>query len=174
VPADHVRIFFYSRPSKPRNLYELGVATLKHAATRLADLKIPYRVISAGEVHPEVTLPGGGVVENLGITSWDAYFDLLGTLDVGLSLMYSPHPSHPPLELAVSGALAVTNDLDGVRQHLHPRANAVPADVASLSDALVDAARQALQDGPAEYCAPVEGALGDSLETVVAALVDRL
>jgi len=172
--SDHVRIFFYSRPSKPRNLYQLGVATLKHASTRLADLRIPFRVSSAGEAHPSVALPGGGSVENLGILGWDTYFDLLGQLDVGLSLMYSPHPSHPPLEFAVSGALAVTNDLDGVRQDFHPRAQAVAADVTSLSAALVEAVQHAFDNGPAGFSAPADSVLGDPLDSVVERLVDRL
>jgi hypothetical protein len=33
----------------------------------------------------------------------------MGTIDVGLSLMYTPHPSYPPLDLAASGAVVVTN-----------------------------------------------------------------
>jgi hypothetical protein len=40
---------------------------------------------------------------------WEAYADLVGTIDLGLSLMYTPHPSYPPLDLAASGAVVVTN-----------------------------------------------------------------
>jgi len=34
---------------------------------------------------------------------------LIRRADVGLSLMSTPHPSYPPLDLAACGAIAVTN-----------------------------------------------------------------
>jgi hypothetical protein len=40
---------------------------------------------------------------------WLQYAALVRTMDLGLSLMYTPHPSYPPLDLAASGAVAVTN-----------------------------------------------------------------
>jgi hypothetical protein len=171
---DTVRVFFYARPNKPRNLYQLGVAALRHASTRIAAEGLAWDVVSGGELHPQLPLPGGGEVRGLGTLSWDGYFDLLGRIDVGLSLMYSPHPSHPPLELAVSGALAVTNELDGVRSGLHPRVNAVSADVLALSDGLVEAVRRARDEGPGPFEAPAPGSLGDPLEDVIGNLAKRL
>jgi len=40
---------------------------------------------------------------------WADYAQLVRTADLGLSLMYTPHPSYPPLDLAASGAVVVTN-----------------------------------------------------------------
>jgi hypothetical protein len=41
--------------------------------------------------------------------SYEAYGELLGSSDVLLSLMLSPHTSYPPLEMAATGGLVVTN-----------------------------------------------------------------
>ena len=40
---------------------------------------------------------------------WPEYAALVRQADLGLGLMYTPHPSYPPLDLAASGAVAVTN-----------------------------------------------------------------
>ena len=39
----------------------------------------------------------------------EAYGELLRTSAVGLSLMSSPHPSYPPLEMAHLGVITITN-----------------------------------------------------------------
>ena len=58
---------------------------------------------------PPVKFPGGVepfVHQDL---DWSAYAALVRSIDLGLSLMYTPHPSYPPLDLAASGAVVVTN-----------------------------------------------------------------
>jgi len=54
-------------------------------------------------------MPRGVMLESLGKLPWDEYPAYLCGIDVGLSLMYSPHPSHPPIEMAASGVRVVTN-----------------------------------------------------------------
>lgn len=169
-----VRVLFYARPGKPRNLYELGVAALRDASLRLEHEQIAWEAVTAGESHPDLVLPTGAVVPALGKLSWDGYFDQLSRTDVGLSLMHSPHPSHPPLEIAISGGLAVTNDLDGVRGNFHNRITAVDADPAELATALVEAIRQAASAGPQPYAPPADQALGRPLPEVVTELLSRL
>jgi hypothetical protein len=174
TPGARPRVFFYGRPGKPRNLYPLGVAVLRAAAVRLAAQGRPWEAVSAGEAHPDIVLPGGGGARSLGTLDWAGYYDLLARTDVALTLMLSPHPSHPPLEVAVSGGLAVTNELDGARTGFHPRIAAAPADPDALAEALVAAVRQAAQDGPGEFLPPEPGLLGDPLDDVVGRLVTRL
>lgn len=41
--------------------------------------------------------------------SLEEYKELLPGFDVGISLMMSPHPSLPPLEMAAAGLMVVTN-----------------------------------------------------------------
>jgi hypothetical protein len=176
----NVRVFFYGRPGKPRNLFPLGVAALRAAGGRLAADGVRWNGVSAGEPHPDITLPtggvasGGGIVRSLGTLDWAGYYDLLTGTDVGLTLMLSPHPSHPPLEVAVSGGLAVTNDLDGSRGGFHPRITATATDPDALADALVTAVKRAAQEGPGEFTPPAEGLLGDPLDEVIERLVARL
>ena len=44
-----------------------------------------------------------------GKLSLQAYGALLNQCAIGISLMLSPHPSYPPLEMAHSGILTITN-----------------------------------------------------------------
>lgn len=169
-----VRVFFYGRPGKPRNLFQLGVTALRAAAVTLEAEGIAWEAVSAGEDHPDIALPTGAVVRSLGTLGWQDYYDLLAASDVGLCLMHSPHPSHPPLEIAVSGGLAVTNDLDGSRTGFHERIVAVDPDPDALAAALVDAVRRAAADGPQPFAPPGTDVLGRPLDVVVADLVQRL
>ena len=60
----------------------------------------------------------------LGKLDLDAYGSLLRESAVGLSLMVSPHPSYPPLDMAHLGLRVVTNgfgpkDLSSVAREHH-------------------------------------------------------
>jgi hypothetical protein len=55
------------------------------------------------------------LIENLG---WHEYQQLLRRMDLGLSLMASPHSSYPPLDLAAAGAAVVTNTFGPEKQSL--------------------------------------------------------
>jgi hypothetical protein len=101
-------IVVYGRPSKPRNGFGLIVDGLRawRAATPDAG---EWRIVSAGEQHPDVDLGEGVVLHSLGKLSLDAYANLLRSSAIGLSLMISPHPSYPPLEMSHLGLLVLTN-----------------------------------------------------------------
>ena len=101
-------IVVYGRPSKPRNAFPLIVDGLR--AWRAADPEAPrWTIVSAGERHVDIDLGGGLTMRSLGKLSMSAYADLLRTSAVGISLMISPHPSYPPLEMAYLGLLVLTN-----------------------------------------------------------------
>ena len=172
--ADTVRIFFYGRTARPRNMYGLGLAALRYASRRLAAEGIPASFVMAGEDGPDVDLDGA-VLANRGVLTRDDYFALLSEVDVGLSLQASPHPSHPPFDLAISGAVSVTNDVDGARGGLHERLRAVEARPDVLGEALVTAARQALAEEPGEWAAPAAlgRPFGEVVDAVAAALGAR-
>jgi O-antigen biosynthesis protein len=138
-----LRVMFYSRPSKPRNLFDIGVAALKIAATEFADLGLDISFVSAGESHPTIALSKDHTLLSMGKLSWDEYFKQLANVDVVLSLQHSPHPSHPPLDAVSSGAIAVTNELGGTRAGLHPRLLVAEPDPVSLGRRIVDGARLA-------------------------------
>lgn len=162
-----VRVLFYARPSKHRNLYQLGISALRASVLELGDDASSVEFFTAGEEHEEVQLGGGCKLVALGRLPWDRYFEFLSSTDVLLSLQQSPHPSHPPFDAAISGATAVTNEFHDTRAGLHPRIVAVAADTASLASALSHAIRSSASAAPATYLPVAEGVLGHPLAEVV-------
>ncbi|MEJ8284384.1 hypothetical protein ACVKXF_002600 [Curtobacterium sp. PvP017] len=174
---DVVRVLFYGRPSKHRNLFRLGVAALRVAVQELAADGIRVEFHSAGEQHGDVELDGGrGDVKLVshGTMPWDDYFRFIASTNVVLSLQHSPHPSHPPFDGAISGARVVTNEFRGTREHLHPNLAAVPADARSLGLAVADAVRRAAAEGPTGFAPLAEHALGGPLDAAVDALATAI
>ncbi len=169
-----VRVMFYGRPGKPRNLYALGIAALRQAVLLLGEDADRVTFVSAGETHPSVDLGGGTRLTSLGALPWDRYFDELASSAVVLSLQASPHPSHPPLEAAVSGAWSVTNDFDGTRAGLHPRLAAVDADPLALGSAVAEAIRVATAGPSAGYQPIASEKLGNPLSSALNAVAARL
>jgi len=174
---DVVRVLFYGRPSKHRNLFRLGIAALRVAVQELAADGIRVEFHSAGEQHGDVELDGGrGDVKLVshGTMPWDDYFRFIASTNVVLSLQHSPHPSHPPFDGAISGARVVTNEFRGTREHLHPNLAAVPADARSLGLAVADAVRRAATEGPTGFAPLAEHALGGPLDAAVDALATAI
>lgn len=103
------RFFFYARPNNSRNLFHTGLAVIDRAiADGTLDLE-RWEIYFVGKDIPAVVLGDGYEPIRCEGLSWKAYAELAGTIDLGLSLMYTPHPSYPPLDLAASGAVVVTN-----------------------------------------------------------------
>ena len=68
-----------------------------------------WKLLSVGEKHRDIDLGSGVTLKSLGKLSLADYARLLAESRVGLSLMVSPHPSYPPLEMAEYGLHVVTN-----------------------------------------------------------------
>ncbi len=126
-PIEKEKLFvFYGRPGTPRNAFELGVMALQEVAKNPTALG--WRFVSVGEGHPNVPLGNGLVLESLGKLSIDDYAGLLTRAYAGLSLMISPHPSYPPLEMAAFGVRVTTNKFAGKDLSLgHPAITAIEA-----------------------------------------------
>jgi hypothetical protein len=103
------KLFFYARPHNPRNLFAFGVEVLEKAIQiGLIDSE-NWDVLFVGKHIPSIELAPGfrpTCIENL---NWAEYAALIGEIDIGFSLMYTPHPSYPPLDIAASGGVVVTN-----------------------------------------------------------------
>lgn len=168
-PDPSVRVLFYARPSKPRNLFDLGIAALRGAIPLTGDVRVAFR--SAGERHPRVHLGAAHHLHGLGQLSRAEYFDELARTDVVLSLQQSPHPSHVPLEAAVSGARTVTNLFTADRAAMHPRLDAVTPDAASLAAAL---ARAIETSDIADYAPVASDLLGMPLDDALDTAVEQL
>jgi hypothetical protein len=45
----------------------------------------------------------------MGLLDWKAYGEFLREIDLALSLMYTPHPSYPPFDVAACGGVVISN-----------------------------------------------------------------
>ena len=105
--GDRVRIFFYARPNKPRNGFELGVEVIKQLTEAYKD---KIEVIAAGSDWNEADYGLAGKVTNLGLLgSVKEVADVYATCDIGLTFMFTKHPSYQPLEFMAAGVATVVN-----------------------------------------------------------------
>lgn len=135
------KFIFYARPHNQRNLFFLGIEVIEAAiAQQVLDLA-QWEIILAGkDIPPDLVFEGGHVPARHENMNWSDYANLVGTIDLGLSLMYTPHPSYPPLDLVASGAVVVTNRFAN-KQDLGPySANLICVEPEKA--ALVEAIRQ--------------------------------
>ncbi len=105
------RLVFYARPGEhhARNLYPIGLAALDLAAEQGGFRAGEWEVLAVGGDVGLQILPGGLCVRHLGVLTVQKYAELLAGSDLGLALMYSPHPGLLPIEMASAGMLVVTN-----------------------------------------------------------------
>ncbi len=106
-------LLVYGRPNIPRNAFFLIRRGLEAWGAAHGAAHRDWKIVSAGEDHPDMPLGGGQTLQALGKLSLEGYAALLRETAVGLSLMVSPHPSYPPLELAHFGARVLTNRYTG-------------------------------------------------------------
>lgn len=111
------RLFFYARPNNLRNLFHLGIRVLDRAISQGVLRADEWEILLVGSGVPPIDFGEGVRVQRLEHLDWSAYASLCGSVDLALSLMYTPHPSYPPLDLAASGAVVVTNSF-GNKQDL--------------------------------------------------------
>ncbi|HLB72111.1 MAG: glycosyltransferase family 4 protein [Candidatus Methanoperedens sp.] len=137
-------VFFYARPGHPRNGFELGIAALKKLKNRMRN---KVKIITAGANWSPHELGLEGVVENLGLLSYEETAELYRTCDVGLVMMFTRHPSYIPLELMASGCLVVTNLNPANTWLLHDRTNCLlsHASASSLCDTIEEGLTDAEQ-----------------------------
>jgi hypothetical protein len=102
------KILVYGRPSVGRNAFEILVESLKVAVSKY-DFK-GWTFYSAGEFHENINLGDGLQLQALGKLNMSEYAQLLNSAYAGISLMVSPHPSYPPLEMAAFGVKVIVNN----------------------------------------------------------------
>lgn len=101
-----LQVFCYGRPHHPRNAFELVNEAMQHLKNKLGNR---VRIVSAGEEWKPSEYGLQGVVENLGILTYEDTARLYRESDVGVVMMLTRHPSYIPLELMASGCLVVSN-----------------------------------------------------------------
>ena len=177
------RLLFYARPEEhaARNLYEIGAMALDRV---LAEGRFKgWELIGVGTVQggSELILPRSGRTLRLEPRSSQSdYAALLRSADAGLSLMYTPHPSLPPIEMAAAGMPTVTNTFE------NKDTGALAAISANLiaAEPTVEGVATALEDAESRSERLAERAAGshvnwpsrweDSLNDAVMAEVERL
>lgn len=136
------RLLVYGRPAVERNCYPAVEKGVRAWAERYPEFS-NWEIVSAGLSHRPLPLGKGRVMTSAGKLAMEQYGELLLTSAAGLSLMSSPHPSYPPLEMANFGLWTVTNsytnkDLTRSHQNIISIDNIAPD---TIADALAQACR---------------------------------
>jgi hypothetical protein len=105
-------ILVYGRPNVSRNLFGTIVEGLRlwQAADPIERGKA--EIVFAGEEFDQALLSELMNATVVGKLPLDDYANMLSRAAVGISLMESPHPSYPPLEMASSGCITIANGYD--------------------------------------------------------------
>jgi len=108
------RVLFYARPAHhaARNMFELGLSCLVQAVEEGA-FGSQWEFHGIGGVEEgDIPLTESAHLSLLPRQAQRRYAEILPRHDVGLSLMFTPHPSLVPIEMASAGMLAVTNSFE--------------------------------------------------------------
>jgi O-antigen biosynthesis protein len=138
------RVLVYGRPTVERNCFPALVRGLRRWVRDYPEFA-DWEIVSAGVAHDPVDLGGGRKLVSVGKLSLEDYAQLLLGCSAGVSLMASPHPSYPPLEMAHFGLQTVTNgyvckDLTGFHPNILSARSIAESDLAA---ALAEACRRA-------------------------------
>jgi len=91
-------------------MFELGMLVLREAIrSGVFPEDWEFSGIGTTSAASEIPLAEGRVLRLLPRQRQERYRDVLLEHDVGLSLMYTPHPSLVPIEMASAGMVVVTN-----------------------------------------------------------------
>jgi glycosyltransferase involved in cell wall biosynthesis len=146
------RLLFYARPEPhaARNMFELGVLALCRALD-LGAFRAGWELNGIGTVRGarRIPLAGSATLTLIPRLGQQLYAETLRAHDVGLALMFTPHPSLVPLEMASAGMLAVTNSFENKTPEamaaISPNVIAAPPTIDGIARALCDAAEAAGQ-----------------------------
>lgn len=136
------QILVYGRPNTARNAFELVVQALRKWVPIQQNVE-QWCILSAGEEHKKVELGKGMVLESVGKLTIEDYARTLQESYAGISLMVSPHPSYPPLEMSVFGVRVITNtyankDLSSFNDNIISLSSASPDNIAIALKTICD------------------------------------
>lgn len=136
------QILIYGRPGTDRNAFKLIVAALKKWVNLQNDIE-DWEILSAGEQHGKVCLGRGKYLVSVGKLTIDEYANVLAESYAGISLMASPHPSYPPLEMSVFGVKVITNtfankDMSSFNHNMVSVSNISPNNIAYTLQKICD------------------------------------
>ncbi|HJQ60737.1 MAG TPA: glycosyltransferase [Vineibacter sp.] len=175
------RLLFYARPTMAeRNLFGLGVAALRGAVDGGLFGDGGWEFIGMGEPFEPIPLGQRHVLKPIKWLDFAGYGALMRSADLLLSLMMSPHPSYPPLEMAACGGVVVTTEY-GVKtaerlRQVSPHIIAVQPNIEELVFALTRGVlmSEARRHRSAAPTLAYPSSWVDSLSSVVPRLMDEL
>lgn len=174
---DRRRLLFYARPSHPRNLFPIGVAALRHAIDRGILSPLHWDFIGMGETFEPIDLGYGATLTCAPWLGFDDYAGEMRQADLLLSLMMSPHPSYPPLEMGACSGMVVTNVFENKTAErmagFSDRIIAVEPNIEAVAEGLKQAARRVGQPVTQRQDKNTER-LPDSWDESFAAIVPEL
>jgi hypothetical protein len=134
-------VLLYMRPAAMRNCLEFADAVVYEALRRSPEFWRDWRFLAIGEDFDPLAMTRSGIIEVSGRLSLQDYGQLISTAAVGLSLMISPHPSYPPLEMAAGGMRVITNnyankDLSKLHDNIYSFDEFEPSKVALMLEEL--------------------------------------
>lgn len=171
------RLLFYARPfSATRNLFELGVAALqKLVLERRVDPRA-WEFVAMGDAFEDIPLSDDARLVCAPWLDLAGYARQMRESDVLLSLMMSPHPSYPPLEMAACGGTVVTtcyaNKTAERLAAISPGIIGVPATVEAVCDGLARAMAAPLRQTTADIGLP--RTWGESLAPILPRVYDTI
>jgi glycosyltransferase involved in cell wall biosynthesis len=144
------RLLFYARPEPhaARNMFELGVLALQRALDA-GTFGPGWELHGIGGLGAQsaITLRPGATLRLVPRSRQIGYGELLAEYDVGLALMYTPHPSLVPIEMASAGMVTVTNRFENKTpqrlQAISDNLLAPEPTIEAIADALGEATRRA-------------------------------
>ena len=105
------QVLIYGRPSVQRNAFELVIASIRLWAKQQTNIE-EWEILSVGEKHPDITIFQSISIKSMGKLSINEYASVMKETYMAISIMVSPHPSYPPLEMSTFGVRTITNHFD--------------------------------------------------------------
>lgn len=135
------QIIIYGRPSDERNAFEIIRYALKIWSRDYPQAK-DWRIVSLGDWFETIHLSNNDI-EACGKVSLTEYAEYMLTSYAGISLMVSPHPSYPPLEMSTFGIKTITNqfankDLSSFNKNIVSLRDYTPGNIARVLSAICD------------------------------------
>lgn len=132
------RIFLYGRPDVHRNLFFSALKSLNDVFQSNELVAAEWEVYMAGQDNvPDITLPGGLKIKNLGKMKMQEYVDFSKTIDIAVSPMMAPHPNYPTLEFSSIGTAVITTKYENKQLLTNYTKNIIMSD--STSEAMAKA-----------------------------------
>jgi len=106
-------VLFYARPEQhaSRNMFEIGILSLSNAIKNGCFDKDKWEFHGIGSIKPlkNIELSKNIDLKLIPRTNLEEYKKMLPQYDLGISLMYTPHPNLVTIEMASAGMIVVTN-----------------------------------------------------------------